>query len=58
MKKKFKDEKLGFQSEIKALKTQVTTAKDLLDQNEASYRAYRKDMEESPVTVMRTEINK
>mmetsp|Transcript_32371 Transcript_32371/g.28667 ORF Transcript_32371/g.28667 Transcript_32371/m.28667 type:complete len:393 (-) Transcript_32371:29-1207(-) len=57
IKKRFKDEKLGLQSDIKSLKKQVENAKGLLDQTETNYRAYRKDMEESPVTVMRTEIN-
>ncbi|CAI2373286.1 unnamed protein product [Moneuplotes crassus] len=58
MKKKFKEEQLTLQGEIKSLKKQVAKAKELLDQNEESYRTYRKDMEESPVSVMRTEINK
>lgn len=58
IKKRFKEEKLGLQSEMKSLKTQVQDAKALLDETEDRYRAYRKDMEESPVTIMRTEINK
>jgi hypothetical protein len=58
IKRRFKEEKLSLQSELKGFKKKVQDAKDLLDETEVRYRAYRKDMEESPVTVMRTEINK
>lgn len=58
IKKRFKDEKLNFQNEIKNLKNQVEDSKALLNEVEQRYRDYRKDMEESPLTVLRTEVNK
>lgn len=56
IKKRFKEEKVGMQNEKKTLTDQLTQAKQLLDETEERYREYRKDMEESPLSALRTEI--
>lgn len=58
IKKRFKDEKLAMQNDKKNLQEQVNNAKALLDEVEGRYRTYRQDMEESPLSVLRTEIGK
>jgi chromosome segregation ATPase len=58
IKKRFKEEKMGLLNDKKNLKQQVDDAKALLDETEERYRIYRKDMEESPLSVLRTELGK
>lgn len=42
----------------KNLQEQLEQSKKLLDEVEERYRVYRKDMEESPLSVLRTELGK
>ena len=56
LKRKFKEERMGLQNNIKGLQAQLEDSKGLLDEVEMRYRNYRQDMEESPLSVLRTEI--
>ena len=58
IKKRFKEEKLALLNDKKNLQDQLEQSKKLLDEVEERYRVYRKDMEESPLSVLRNELGK
>jgi len=58
IKKRFKEEKIALVNDKKNMTQQVNDAKALLDENELRFRNYRKDMEESPLSVLRADIGK
>lgn len=56
IKKRFKEERTALQNDKKNLQSQLDDSKNFLNEVETRFRAYRQDMEESPLTVLRTEI--
>jgi pyocin large subunit-like protein len=56
VKKKFKDEKLALESEKKRLNLVVEELKSKLENTESRYYAYKKEVDESPLSVMRSEL--
>ena len=58
IKRRFKEEKFGLENDKKTLKAQLEESKALLDEVEQRFRNYRKDMEESPLSVLRDDIGK
>lgn len=56
IKKKFKEEKVTLETEKKRLTVQVEEHKARLEQLENKFYAYKKEMDENPISVMRNEL--
>lgn len=58
VKRRFKEERTRLENDIKAFTDKLEMANNALTETEARQRAYRQDMEESPLSVLRNEIGK
>lgn len=58
IKKRFKEEKVHLEQDKKRLTNQLTAAKDALEQTESEFRGFKHEVDESPLSVLRSEIAK
>lgn len=56
VKRRFKEERTCLEQDKKSLTKQLERAKILLDEVDTKFRDYRKEQDESPIAVLRTEI--
>ena len=56
IKKKFKEEKIALESEKKRLALQLDEYKNKLEQAENKFYTYKKEVDESPISVLRAEL--
>lgn len=56
IKKKFKEEKVGLETSKKKLTAQVEELKARIEQMEAKFYNYKKEMDESPISLLRNEL--
>ena len=57
VKKRFKEEKVLLEQDKKRLVQQVEDYKARLDQTESKYYAFKKEVDESPLSVLRSELS-
>ena len=57
VKKRFKEEKVLLEQDKKRLVQQVEDYKTRLDQTESKYYAFKKEVDESPLSVLRSELS-
>ncbi len=57
VKKRFKEEKVLLEQDKKRLVQQVEDYKSRLDQTELKYYAFKKEVDESPLSVLRSELS-
>ena len=56
IKKKFKEEKIALESEKKRLALQLEEYKNKLELAENKFYTYKKEVDESPISVLRAEL--
>jgi centrosomal protein CEP120 len=56
IKKRFKEEKVLLEQDKKRLSSQVDEYKNKLEHLESKYYAFKKDVDESPLSVLRNEL--
>jgi hypothetical protein len=56
-KKRFKEEKMTLEADKKRLANETETLKDRLKEADSRFFSFKKEIDESPINVLRNEIN-